>query len=69
MVIRTCPRTLEKQKQLIAKMIYAQELPEDEAALTEGLLFWLQEICDCYKFEQKSIEISYQLDNEVLSNG
>ncbi len=63
MIIRTCPETLKTQKELVAQLVYAQNLPNEQRALTDGLLNWLQEIVDNYEsFEQKSVELKFEVD-------
>jgi len=42
MRIKTDPRYLKAQKELAAKLVYAQDMPADQRALMDGLLDWLQ---------------------------
>ena len=60
MVIITCPNYLNLQKEMIAKLVYASELSQDDRALADGLLDWLQEICDAEICESDSVELKFQ---------
>jgi hypothetical protein len=45
-MIITCPKTLEKQKNLLAVMVHVSNLNPEDRSMFDGLLDWLQVICD-----------------------
>jgi len=64
MVIITCPKYLTLQKKMIAKLVYASELSQDDRALADGLLDWIKEICDAEICESDSVEIKFQSESD-----
>ena len=61
MRIKTEPKYLQAQKELVAKLVYAQDMPADQRALMDGLLDWLQALNEASE-KQAQITLEFEVE-------
>ena len=61
MRIKTEPKYLQAQKELVAKLVYAQDMPADQGALMDGLLDWLQALNEASE-KQAQITLEFEVE-------